>query len=755
MNRREFLSASGAALLAPALVRSYGLVPEASRRDRSYAEEMPNMLVSYLAEKLNQLAASWDQKRNLLRTAADVNDRNHAVGADLLSMLGDFPPRQPLNAVTVKTVDRDGYRVEAVMFQSRPDFWVTGNLYVPVTGSGRFPAVISPCGHYPLARMVPQYQSAYISLAKCGVAVLAYDPIGQGERRQYWNPETDITEVGGPVFEHSMAGQLLQLLGENLTAYMVWEGMRAIDYLLTRPEVDADRVGCVGHSGGGTLTKFIAVADSRVQCAAILEGGTANQWPSPTIGLADSEQNLFPAALRGVDNVDLHAAFAPRPLLVCIESYSPEFNRAAEAIRSYYRKLGVEEKFETIPADDPHAWTPKLRQATTNWFCRWFYGHDGPQQEIAFQTSRPEDLYCTRNGSLLYSHTGKTIFSMIASKVADLPPQPRSLSTNADLIAHRGQVRGRLAALLRFERQEQPLGVRHIVRTPREGYRIDKIEFLSEPEIYVSVWVFVPERRDKPLRTVLYLNDEGVESDGMEYGGGESSELAHGLLDQLVREGNLIIAADVRGVGATRASSGAYPLAAGEFGQLFDMDTRAAYAAWSMDRSLLGMRVNDVIRCVDYAMRREDVDSKRFHVIGKGRATLWCLFAAVFDDRIHNLICTGGLLSYKALAMSDRYLYGADVFILDILHHFDLPEIAAAMTPRSLVLIDPKDHLKRAVDSGRAEETYHFTHDAYRIAGSEKSFRIETVGMAQDRAEHYLDLMRSMEVSDLQGSVKG
>jgi len=706
------------------------------------------MLVSYLANKLNRLAASWDDKRALLRTAGDIQERNRIVRKKLLSMLGEFPPKVALKPVIAKTAEKDGYRVENIMFQSRPDFWVTGNLYIPTAGSGRFPAIISPCGHYPLARMTPQYQSAYISLARSGFVVLSYDPIGQGERRQYWNPKRDVVDVGGPIFEHSMAGQLLLLFGENLTGYLVWEGMRAIDYLLTRPEVDPERIGCAGHSGGGTLTKFIAVADKRIQCAVILEGGTANQWPLRGIGIADVEQNLFPAALDGIDNVDLHAAIAPRPLLAGIESYNVEFNSAADAIRTRYKQFGAEEKFATVAADDPHAWTPKLRRTTTDWFCRWFCGRSGPQQEAALETSRPEDLYCAPNGSLLHSHKGVTIFSIIAGKAADLPPQRRPLNTGMDLTLHRQQVRDRLRALLRYQKQEQPLGVRHVVTTPREGYRIEKMEFLSEPGIYIPVWIFVPEGRSEVLRTVLYFNDEGVQTDGMEYEGGESSGLTHGVLDQLARSGNLVIAADVRGVGATRAS-GASSLSSGEFGQLFDMDTSAAYAAWSMGRSLLGMRVQDVARCVDYAMGREGVDARRIHLIGKGQAGLWCLYAAVLDERIPNVICAESLLSYRLLARSDRYLYGADVFLPDILQHFDLPEIAAAVAPRSMTLIEPKNAMKRTVDSAQVEDTYRVTQMAYQAAGAGKSFQIECegAGLSIDlgSAEHYLNLMQAME----------
>ena len=297
------------------------------------------MIASHLVNAVNRQAARWDQKRSQIKTPREIETRNRFVREKMVEMIGGFPARNPLGAKTVKAIERPGYRVENVMFQSRPDFWVTGNLYVPTSGGGRFPAIISPCGHYPLARMLPQYQRAYLSLVHSGFVVLAYDPIGQGERRQYWNPATNVTDIGGgPTYEHSLPGQLLFLWGESLTGYMIWDGMRAIDYLLERPEVDPAKIGCTGHSGGGTLTKFIAALDERVKCAVIHEGGTKNRWPikltpfSP-IGVSDVEQNMFPSAIYGIDNVDLHVAIAPRPMMATIESYSPDFDAAAEQIR--------------------------------------------------------------------------------------------------------------------------------------------------------------------------------------------------------------------------------------------------------------------------------------------------------------------------------------------------------------------------------------------------------------------------------------
>ena len=482
VNRREFL------LEGSALAAGLGVAPGAARAAKAETapERPPDMLLSYLTGRLNTLSAAWDQKRSLIRTPADLEARNRFVREKFKQMLGAYPERTPLQPVVVSSREREGYRVENIMFQSRPDYWVTGNLYIPTSGAGPYPGIISPCGHYALGRMAPTLQMAYLNLVRSGFVVLAYDPIGQGERRQYWDPQANYAEMD-TVFEHSMAGQLLILLGENLTQYRVWDGMRALDYLLTRSEVDQEKVGCAGHSGGGTLTLFISALDERVKCAVVVEGGTSHRWPehiSPEarVGPSDVEQNIFPAALYGVDLCDLHVAIAPRPLLAMIENYNPWFNLAAQHIRERYQLLGLPDKFATAEATDPHAWTVKLRLAATDWFCRWFYGRQGPSSEPPFEPEEPRRLFCTPDGSLRYSQTGDTIFSLILKKQAKLPPPQRTPATGPEIENFRRQMQAEITKQIRYQKSAVPLGVREIVTTLRKGYRVEKLQFTSEPE---------------------------------------------------------------------------------------------------------------------------------------------------------------------------------------------------------------------------------------------------------------------------------
>src|SRR5581483_769846 len=656
MNRREFLNyTAGLSLCAP-------WKPARAAVAEPYSRTMPDMLASYFAKELNQLAAQWDAKRAAIKAAAALEARNRFVRQKFAEMIGGFPERTPLGAKVVKVTERSGYRIENVMFQSCPDLWVTGNLWIP-SGSAPRPAIISPCGHYPLARMIPQYQTAYLSLVKAGFIVLAYDPPGQGERRHYWNPATDVSEVSSPTSEHSMPGQLLLLMGESLTQYMVWDGMRAIDYLLTRPEVDGARIGCTGHSGGGTLTHFITTLDERVKCAVVHEGGSQNRWPvrfapfSP-LGPSDVEQNFFPGAIYGIDKVDLHVSIAPRPVLTTIEQHSERFDAAVEQISARYKLLGAADKFSAVASEDPHAWTYKLRLATVDWFSRWFLGKPGPASEPELTPERVEDLYCTPNGSIRHSHVGDTIWTRIEKKASSLPPA--------------GPVRAdKIRELLRYRKAEGPLAPRLAASVQRKGLRIEKMQFLSEPGIYIPAWAFVPEKRAAGSSPIIYVNESGKDGEAMEFEGSEASGLRPGFLETLAHRGHLVIAADLRGIGDTRPEHSSRS-SANAFAHLFNVETALAYLAWYMDRSLFGMRVQDLVRTVDYALSRSDAGSASVKVIGKDMGALWALYALVLDSRVAAAVCHGGLISYRSLTSGDRYAHGADVFLLDVLNHFDL-----------------------------------------------------------------------------------
>src|SRR6266516_582124 len=299
-------------------------------------------LERYLIRVSDEARARRKQVINAISTRQAIVDRQEAVVDEVWKMLGGPFERTPLNPRVTGVVDRPGYRIEKLTFESRPRVYVTANLYVPAT-SGRHPAILCPLGHSVNGKAWPSYQKLLSNLARKGYVVLAYDPFGQGERIEYPGTRPSQSAIaGGGTGEHEYAGRRLILLGANFGLFRAWDGIRGIDYLLMRAEVDPERIGCCGQSGGGTVTQFLAALDSRIRAAVVSMGNTENlaqENVEPPGSADDAEQNIVPALARGIDRADLLNAVAPKPLLMTITLH--EIGRAScrERVSSSYDLL--------------------------------------------------------------------------------------------------------------------------------------------------------------------------------------------------------------------------------------------------------------------------------------------------------------------------------------------------------------------------------------------------------------------------------
>lgn len=253
MGAREVLTISAAAaLLLPALYAQPAL-PEPRRMLRSY---LTRLALEQLERRRKVVAA--------IDTPAGFHKRRAEFRASLLRMIGGLPDtRPPLSVQTAGRLDRGDYRVEKIIYQSQPGLHVTASLYIPQTGKGPFPAVLHSIGHSLAAKNRAFYQTLSIGLVKHGFVVLAYDPVGQGERRIFYDRDLEDSKVGGSTVEHEMVGIQSLLAGESIARLMIWDGMRGIDLLDSLPQVDARRIGVTGCSGGGTLTSYIMALDDR------------------------------------------------------------------------------------------------------------------------------------------------------------------------------------------------------------------------------------------------------------------------------------------------------------------------------------------------------------------------------------------------------------------------------------------------------------------------------------------------------------
>lgn len=340
--------------------------------------------------------ASMTSKQQVLARQQRVRDR-------FVAELGGLPTtKSPLKAQVTGTVDREGYTIEKVIFESLPGFKVTANLYLPKSGNKPFPAVLGTAGHSATGKAGSTYQAVWVSLARRGWAVLAFDPPGQGERFEYLDPKTGKSRVGAGVPEHNMTGMQCLLTGQNIARYFVWDGIRAYDYMLTRKEIDPKRIVVAGNSGGGTQSAYLGVADPRLAgvISSCYPTAWRNLWTDP--GPQDAEQVTVPWIAEGFDFSDFVLAAAPKPYLLssALKDFFPIAGARVtlQEAKRFYRLLGDEERVHQITADEPHGWSKPLREQAYAWLGQWFGvpGMATPEADVVLES--PETLAATPTG---------------------------------------------------------------------------------------------------------------------------------------------------------------------------------------------------------------------------------------------------------------------------------------------------------------------------------------------------------------------
>lgn len=227
-----------------------------------------NMLIHHLNKQAFKYLDKRDAEVASIKTKEEWIQRQSGVKKKLFELVGPFPEKTPLNAKITGIVKKEGFRIEKVVYESMPGFYVTGCLFIPDKIKGKRPAVIQVSGHSTAAFRSRGTQTQLYNLVKKGFIVFAIDPIHQGERLQYWDESSKKFLLGtSPTAGHGYYGSQMLISGISPIRYFVWDGIRGVDYLLSRKEVDPGRIGIYGCSGGGTQTTFIAAMDDRIKVA--------------------------------------------------------------------------------------------------------------------------------------------------------------------------------------------------------------------------------------------------------------------------------------------------------------------------------------------------------------------------------------------------------------------------------------------------------------------------------------------------------
>ncbi len=333
------------------------------------------MMHDYWQRQAAEAFQKWRADYEARKTPEQIAAYQTRLREKFLQAIGGLPPRTPLEPQVTGQVKREGYRVEKILFESQPKHFLTGLLFLPEAARFKppYPGVLVPCGHAQDAKGHDDYQTMGAFLALEGMAALVFDPIDQGERGQFLG-KGGWPELWG-VAGHSLVGIGCRLLGRNTARFEIWDGMRAIDYLQSRPEVDPRRIGCTGNSGGGTQTSYLMALDDRIRAAApscYLCGFSALLR---TIGPQDAEQNIFGQLAFGMDHADYLMMRAPTPILLC--SATKDFfdiHGVWETFRDakrLYTRMGFAERLDILENDAGHNYNARQRTGVARWLSRW------------------------------------------------------------------------------------------------------------------------------------------------------------------------------------------------------------------------------------------------------------------------------------------------------------------------------------------------------------------------------------------------
>ena len=299
---------------------------------------------------------AWTMRRYAeapLRMTFRATDRDGAIAwQELLrdkvaELLGGFPAELgALDVVRGEVREFPGYVREEITFVSRPGNAVFAYVLTPTAGEGPFATVVCVPGHGDGVDEIVgigggDYQHGFaLQAVERGLAVVAIEPMGFGRRRDPLTLERGRQTACEPV-----SGAAL-LLGETMLGWRVWDVMRAVDYIETRPDLDARRVGCVGISGGGTCALFAVALDSRIRCAYI--SGYLNTFRASIMSVAHCVDNYVPGILNWAEMYDVAGLIAPRPLFSEAGAYDPIFPVAASQesfrlVKDIYAVMGAED----------------------------------------------------------------------------------------------------------------------------------------------------------------------------------------------------------------------------------------------------------------------------------------------------------------------------------------------------------------------------------------------------------------------------
>lgn len=671
----------------------------------SYNSNITNTLYDQICSQAFTMIKNRWSFADELKTKNDWENRQVEVKKIMREIIGEFPAKTPLRPVITGTIKKDGFVVEKLYFESRPGFYVTCALFLPTAKNGKLPAIIYCCGHSREGFRSVGYQRSILNLVKKGFIVLAFDPVGQGERIQYF----DLTgkSIFGATHEHSYPGTQSFISGLSPANYFIWDGIRAVDYLLSRKEVDPERIGITGRSGGGTQTAYIAAMDDRIWASAPECYITSFDKLLRSKGPQDAEQVLMYSLEKGFDMSDLIEVRTPKPTLMVtttrdIFSIQGARDVFKEAQKSY-AAAGASENINIVEDDAGHASTKKNRESLHAFFQKHL-NNPGNSQDLEVGLFTVEELWVTPEGQVqkLFP-SSKTLFSLNEKYTSDILSSLQSQRTNYSGFVK--SVRGKSIELTGYRK---PVSTNDYIFSGRswfESYAVEKYLIKGPDNYYIPLLRLVPKQVKE---TILLVDDRG-----------KNYSVSEGLAGQLASRGYEVFVPDLSGVGEM---CGSYK---GGDALIQGVPLNIWYAGVLTHRTPVAIRVEEIGNILDFIWSTDGFSGK-ITGISYGTFGSDLLHSAVIENRFEKIALIKPLYSFLSVVREKHY---HTKFVMSavpgIISAYDIPDLVAAIAGRKVLMVKPVDALDEKVETTIFDKEYSAVKEYFTKAGHPGLFTVE------------------------------
>ena len=608
---------------------------EQTAKNGTYLYDLKDQLRDYVYGLSDKAFAKGDADRDAVTDAAGIERRQDYIRECFIRAIGGLPePSESLGAKITGTLQFDGYRVEKIIYNPRNSVYVTANMYIPDNLNGKTGAVVFVCGHWEKGKHAEEYQIVCQYLVRAGLVVFAQDPIGQGERLSYIDTEP-------PVYcctdEHDYAGFQCIAAGKSIARYFVHDTMRAVDYLVSRPEVDPEKIGITGNSGGGTQSSLMMLADRRLAAAAPATFIMNRRYYMKTGQAQDREQIWHGLTACGIDHEDIILSMAPKPVLILgvVHDFFPieATEKTYQKCRRFWEIYQKQDRLERFYDDCDHHYTRKMAQKSAQFFAKHLLGREIGEIDGANINAIDEKLlYCTPTGQAAASfENARIVYDEINAEL------PCNKNKSGALEFLRGKI---------YKNRTAPVGhylKRWLGETQLDGgLAAEGFLWMAQEDIINTAVVFKSrDNTGKKLPVTIAIWDGGT---------CKLSERAD-FIKKTCGQNRAVIALDVTGIGMTsqRALSGADQLAF--YGVTFKLNDDLLW----LDDSVAALRVYDIIRCIDVIERSGAFDAEDIAIYTQGRYSVYADMAKFADGRIKKVVSEERLVSYKDFIKTKFY----------------------------------------------------------------------------------------------------